>query len=407
MNYVIIGSSLYGNKGAASMLEASIQTISKEDKQAKFTLLSLFPDKDAEQNNYNNLKIISAKPIELALIINTLAILYKILVPFRKLFLRNSAIKSIVEADVFLDQGGITFVDGRSKYLLYNVASILPALVIGVPVVKCSQALGPFNSFLNKTLANYFLPKVKVIFSRGRQTTQYLNSLNLPNVSPAADYGFLLNVVADEKKKAQALYESITKSLKSNQSTVAVIPSEVVRKKFQKQNRDYEEFNVSLIDHLLSSGKNVILLPHSARQDSEARMNNDMLVCRDIAKRIDNDNFVYLNKELSAQQLRYIIGKSDAVVTSRFHAMVSSLETKTAPFIIGWSHKYQEVMEDFAISEGAAFDFSNTDNDILFRQFDHFMSNRSKIEKNISNNLNQVKESAYKQVSSIVDTAKD
>ena len=42
--------------------------------------------------------------------------------------------------------------------------------------------------------------------------------------------------------------------------------------------------------------------------------------------------------------LREVIGRCDLLVASRFHAMISGLATATPTLVIGWSHKYREVL---------------------------------------------------------------
>ena len=201
----VIGSTLTGNKGAAAMLESSIQTLGNAD----FTLFSYQPVAEEQKHNtYKNLKILRADALFLGVIINSLALIYKILPPLRPILRKNSqSINALTEADVLLDQGGITFVDGREKFLLYNIASILPALMVGTPVIKCSQALGPFKNPINRFFAKIFLPKMKVIVSRGSITQSYLNELGLKNTIEGADYAFLLDLTEKEKKSAEKHYE--------------------------------------------------------------------------------------------------------------------------------------------------------------------------------------------------------
>lgn len=198
----VIGSTLTGNKGAAAMLESSIQTLGSDKEFFLFTYQSV--KEEEKHNTYKNLKIVRADALFLGVVINSLALFYKIFPFLRNFIIKHSiSIKTLVDAEVLLDQGGITFVDGREKFLLYNIASILPALMIGTPVVKCSQALGPFNNPINKFFARIFLPKMKVIVSRGSITRKYLDQLELKNTLEGADYAFLLELTNQEKKAAK------------------------------------------------------------------------------------------------------------------------------------------------------------------------------------------------------------
>ena len=97
-----------------------------------------------------------------------------------------------------LDQGGITFTDGREKFLLYNVASILPALNTGTPVFKCAQAVGPFTNPINRRASKTFLPKVKTLVTRGRITHEFAEGLGLSNLYAGADYAFSLEMSGTE-----------------------------------------------------------------------------------------------------------------------------------------------------------------------------------------------------------------
>ena len=159
----IIGSALSGNKGASAMLEAAIQTLGERLDDPQFTLLSMYPEEDAAQNAYPNLEIVAGDTRGSSASRST---------PSRSrigccrscggaLRKRSRAIRALADSDVLLDQGGITFTDGREKFLLYNVASILPALNTGTPVFKCAQAIGPFeNPIKNQQASEIFLPKV-------------------------------------------------------------------------------------------------------------------------------------------------------------------------------------------------------------------------------------------------------
>lgn len=403
MKYAIVASTFTGNLGGASMLEASIQTIMKRDPKAHFYVYTVYPERDAAANRYPNVEVFSAKPLVLALIINPLALLYKVLVPLRSLLARIRLLRPLAEADVYLDQGGVTFVKGRAVFLIYNVATILPALIVGVPVVKCSQALGAFDTWLNKSLAKLFLPRVKQIFSRGALTDRYLTDLNLHNVTEAADYAFLLEVSKQNKLVVDDLFRK--RKISNTKETICIVPSKLVRAKVARDGKDYVAEQQVFINQLLKSGYQVVLLPHSTRFYTHKTHNNDVPVSREIAAGIDDPDFHFIDVELNAQQVRAVIARSTLLITSRFHGMVSGLASAVPTLVVGWSHKYQEVMDQFDLS-GHALSTKEFSAERMKTEFDELFEDRVAIGTQIKKRLPAVMKSAQKQVEYIVELAK-
>src|SRR5690606_10595135 len=48
-------------------------------------------------------------------------------------------------------------------------------------------------------------------------------------------------------------------------------------------------------------------------------------------------------------QLKFVLGKSEAVLTSRFHAMIAALSSCVPVVVTSWSHKYREVLSMFEL----------------------------------------------------------
>lgn len=347
----IIGSALSGNKGAAAMLEAAIQTLGERLDDPQFTLLSMYPDEDRAQNPYPNLDIVAAAPRQLGVTINTLALAYRILPFLRPMLRRRSrAIRALAESAVLLDQGGITFTDGREKFLLYNVASILPAMNTGTPVFKCAQAIGPFRNPVNRRASRLFLPKVHTIVTRGRITHEYAEGLGLTNLFAGADYAFSLELSGTEE---QEVGRTVDLSFFDG-DVVGVCPSVVLQRKVDARDGDYIGQIAGFIESVRAQGKRVLLIPHSARTGTSKTHNNDLPLCREIHARLGaGDDLLFVDHELTSQELRYLIGRCDLFVASRFHAMVSSLAMSVPTIVIGWSHKYLEVLEMFGAQEWA------------------------------------------------------
>jgi polysaccharide pyruvyl transferase WcaK-like protein len=148
----------------------------------------------------------------------------------------------------------------------------------------------------------------------------------------------------------------------------------------------------SFIDRLGSNGHHVMLAPHSARPGAGAGRMNDLPVCRSIYERLANqESCTFIDDNLAPDELRALIGASVITVTSRFHAMISALATQTPVMVVGWSHKYQEVLDDFGV-EGCAIDYPSLTVDELMERFADIQDRRGAIIASIERSLPKVRE---------------
>lgn len=405
MRYAVIGSALSGNKGAAAMLESAVQQISARDGDARFALLSMYPRSDAQQNPYAGMTVLDASPLRLGVLLNGAALLHRLLPPARRAIERAvPEIKALATADVLLDQGGITFVDGRGKFLIYNVASILPALLVGTPVVKCAQAMGPFREPLNRVAARALLPRMAAIVSRGAVTHEHLDGLGLRNVTPGADLAFTLEVTPQDAARAA---DAVDLDFFARGDVVGVSPSAVLRKAAEARGEDYVDEVVRLVDHVTGTlGRRVLLVAHSARAHTDKTHNNDLPLCREIHARVARrDMVLFPDEELGSQVLRDLIGRCDVFVASRFHAMVSSLATGVPTLVIGWSHKYREVLDMFGLAEWAMSHDDYTD-EVVAERLGALVERREEVRAQLAERLPVVRAHAAEQVDVIERVAR-
>lgn len=405
MKVAIIGSAFSGNKGASAMLESSIQHLSERNPDARFILLSMYPRSDAELNPYPNVTVRDASPLRLGVLINGAALLWRLLPPLRKAIAKAvPEVGALAGADVLLDEGGITFVDGRGKYVIYNVASILPAMFVKTPVVKVAQALGPFTEPANKLAARLMLPRVAAIISRGAITHEHLLDAGFDtNVHDGADLAFTLQVSDADIQAAKA---SVDTSFFDGGDVVGVSPSAVLRNSAEARGEDYVAEVADQIDYITGElGRPVFLVAHSARANTTKTHNNDLPTCREIYQRVAHpDKVLYVDDELSSQSLRYLISLCDVFVASRFHAMVSSLASGVPTLVIGWSHKYREVLDMFGQAEFAVGHADATPE--RFRELLALViEGRQQIAGQIADALPRVKAKAMEQVEIIEQVA--
>ncbi len=385
--FVIIGAALSGNKGAAGMVVALIQNLHARHPDARFTLMSYTPWQDRKLNRYPNLSIISGTPLGLILLF-PLALIASVMkrsgrVPgFLK---RHPGIKAVSECDLFIDAGGVSFVDGREKFIPFNILWVFAPLALGKPIVKASQALGPFRNIFNRICARIILPRIDLICARGEKTAAFLKGIGVHNFKPYPDIAFTL-MESDIREEVLARYEFP----KGGKRLVGISPSQVVHEKCGKKGIDYPRVMARFADRLLSEGCDVVLLPHSARAGSNQTRNNDLPVLETIYAHMEKrEAVIKIDEEMTPSELRVLIGRFDLFIASRFHAMISALCMKVPTLVFGWSHKYREILKEFDI-ENTALDFSGLDDDVLWKNYKDLEKNTDAIREKIDDNLSSI-----------------
>ena len=182
--FVITAGTLSGNRGAEAMVTICIQKIKFYHPNAIICIATYYPKEDLKELNkpffkkFENVYIYSLTPFSLIFKYLPLAIIAKIL-PFLKnnQFSHFGSILNLLNTDLVLDVAGVSFIDGREKFLGYNVLSILPFLIHKINVIKLPQALGPFNNKINYLTAKFFLNKCERVYCRGRLSLQYTEQI--------------------------------------------------------------------------------------------------------------------------------------------------------------------------------------------------------------------------------------
>ena len=405
----ITAASYSGNKGAAAMLQSSIRQLHEHYRdRLQINLMSVYPGEDAKQVPWDFVKIVSAKPEQVLFVAFPLAVLYKLFSwcpPIRALLLKNRILKAYTETDLVLDEAGISFVDSRGFVMnTYAFVTMAVPMLMGVPVAKYSQAMGPFHKFWNRFLAKWILPKMKLIIARGKITEENLRSIGITaHVKLCADGAFTMADDPQVDAEVEALRKSDAFYGTDRLCTLSL--SAVVEKKCAKLGIDYAAEMTRFIDALNERGWNVLIIANAARINSEKTRNNDLMVCdRIYAAVADKEKVRWYHEEMSAEKIRALIGASTCLVASRFHSMIGSLEKKVPTLLIGWSHKYKEVLDMFSLGE-YAIDFSDLNADKLILQFEEFSGKLDEIRGAIDQHYDEVMASSRENIKYVCEAA--
>jgi len=403
----IIGATFYGNRGAEAMLSTTIAEIrARHEGALRFNVFSYYPTRDATLIRDPNIVLYSSKPAYLVLVLLPFAMLFRLLTFFRLKrvtgFLPRS-VRALTRSKMLICLAGVSFVEGRTKFIPFNIATILPAMLLDVPVVKLSQALGPFGGFVNRIAAQVFLKRCMKIFTRGRYTQDHVKQLlgASLNYERADDVAFLFKPEYCLSLPSKGLEEDLEKLRTDGQLVIGVCPSVVVAKRAQASGWDYPQSIAQLIDDIVSEGYLVALYPNATRgEDMDTSHNNDLPLLDDIERKLSSqvkEKMVKFTGSLNAAQIHQIINVCDVHIVSRFHAMVAALSSGIPVVVIGWSHKYLEVMERFS-QEDMVIDYKKGGHHAVSSLLDRLVNDRAERALTIANALSEVKKLSQRQI---------
>lgn len=376
------------------MLTAAVTALQQKlPEDTEFHVFSLYPSRDRILKQ-PEVSVVPARALSLALVLNPLSLIYSLasrLGPVRRLLCRYRPLKVLARSDLLLDLSGISFVDGRTATLAYNAACILPALLVRTPVFKLSQALGPFRSTVNRTVAKPLLKRIKRIYARGANTAQNLEELGLSNWKPAADLAFLLPCFDPDRSEEEL--------------TIGVAPSEVMRRYCSRKGFDYISVLYGCLNRMIESNDNLtlVILAHSNLGPEVSSRNNDYQVCKELYRKLPPGRTRLLLDDLGPEELRREIGRCSILIASRFHSMISALCTCTPVLVTAWSHKYREVLEVFGCEE-YILDLEDMTATALENRLLKLIRNRRTISGTIRSALPEVRSSARKQILDVADS---
>lgn len=374
----IIAATLYGNRGAQAMLETVIGVLDGQQPGRHFHVFSYYPAADRRLLRAARVRIHSATPLALVAWLLPWSVLFGLLQRLfgrRVLGLAPAAIRALAESAVLVDLAGVAFIDGREKFLPFNLLTLVPAWLLRTPVVKMPQATGPFRRRLNRLCARLALPRCAQVWARGEYTLAHLQQAGFPGLACARADDIAFNfeprfALTDEGgDQVRRCLGELAAGAGSRRGVIGLCPSSVVAVRARKRGGDYEAVLTGLVRRLAGAGFQVLLFPNATRAGAgAAERNNDLPVIGRILAGLDLPPgvppVVAVNGDVNAAAIKHLIAATDMVLVSRFHAMVGALSLAVPPVVLGWSHKYAEVMARFGL-EDQVMDYAAMDRTAL------------------------------------------
>jgi len=356
----IIAGTFYGNRGAEAMLSTTIGKLREcYDQEFSVNIYTYYPKRDGLLISDKKISLHSAAPSYLVSVLIPCALLFRLFGFFHLAALQKllpQSVLALARSEALVCLAGVSFVEGRTKFILFNIATILPSMLLGVPVIKFSQAMGSFKSLTNRVAARYFLGRCQQVFTRGEKTHSYLKELfgDQSIYQRANDVALLYRpefCLSQELVNIEQKLTELDALHKEGKTIVGICPSVVIAVAAKKSGWDYPARMRELLRGLIDQGYIVALYPNATRgEDMDKTHNNDLPLINEILQGLPptiQEHVICFTGSLNVAQIFKIIQSCDVHAVSRFHAMIASLALAIPVMVIGWSHKYLEVMEQF------------------------------------------------------------
>lgn len=327
-SFVFIGAAISGNQGANLMFQMASKATRSYFPDSSIALLSHYPNEDSDRSGSGKIEILNGRPFSVFPKLFLLAIVWRFFPFFRATLLSSSKeLKSISSSTAAFDISGISFSSGRFGPLVYNIAVLLPFFILRIPVIKLSQAIGPFSDSFTKIAAKYCLSRCERVYARGEITKGYVEGLSPKiNLFTSPDLGYLATNEFDGRATKNGL--------------MVVIPSNVVKKKHDSTFGS-GSYLKTMADFISESQKirEVIILAFAMRENGGSHNNDGPLA--------DELELASGCSQIRAKDLEEMLGlikDAEIVVTGRFHGMIASLAAGTPAVVTTWGHKYEEAL---------------------------------------------------------------
>lgn len=252
---------------------------------------------------------------------------------FAKRLLKRYGIVTEADVDIILNASGFSYGDQWPLNDLKNAAKeAVRFKQVGKPYIVLPQALGPFNKVEHAKAARKLINSATKVYARDKASYQACAALNeVGTLHQSPDFTALIE-------------PSIIEPFATK--TVCFIPNNKVISKYhhetaQTGSEAYIAFWRYQAEFFKQHGFDILLLNHEGAEDKH--------LCEQIAEVIGES--VEIADGLGAVEIKALLGRCQAVVSSRFHGCVSALSQGVPCLATSWSHKYEMLFEEYGLAD--------------------------------------------------------
>lgn len=275
----------------------------------------------------------------------------------------------IKEIDIVIDASGFKYGDQWGKDVCKELAESCKRWKNnGTKVILLPQAFGPFMSKSNQKSIRKALKCADLIFARENMSYEHLTNLvgELSNLKIAPDFTNLIQGIIPE-------------NFDNKVNQLCIIPNyRMIDKTNKKESEAYLPFMINIAHYAYKNDLKPFILVHGDI--------NDKIIGEKIIDTVNSN--IEIIEETNPLKIKGILGASTAIISSRYHGIISGLSQGVPTLATGWSHKYKMLFEEFEFKDGLLD--VNMKTDELHAKINLLINDQSR--KKIINSINKCSE---------------
>jgi polysaccharide pyruvyl transferase WcaK-like protein len=259
----------------------------------------------------------------------------------------------LMDVDAVVDVHGYAFGDPWGEhYATRTDLFVEHCRAHGKPYVFLPQSWGPFQR--KSTLGRYraICSGATGLFARDKASRAYVGELlGRPAEAIALSPDIAFRFRPAQNAEAAPLFAALGIEERVG-ALVGIAPNMRVFERAIGEGSEnaYMRALVNIARLFLAEGVRVVLIPHEikARQSATERDDDRFLISR-VAEELADARVIPMVGNYTAPQIKAVIGQLDLLIGSRFHALVGALSSGVPVVALGWSHKYDELLDDVGL----------------------------------------------------------
>lgn len=231
-----------------------------------------------------------------------------------------------------LDASGFSYGDQWGLSPLAEAAAFAEELQRrGRPYILMPQAFGPFSTPRMQETARRLIDASTLVFAREQTSLSHLRALGVESSKLLKAHDFTILCKPE-----------LPSELNLPEKFGCIVPNvRMLDKASAEESTGYVRFLVKAVNSLRERGVTPIFLYHDPKSDVQVADR----ISAELPERIEAFSFS------CPRILKGIIGQSQVVIGSRFHALVGALCQGVPVIATSWSHKYEELLGEYGVAE--------------------------------------------------------